>query len=74
MTEAVEVCPHCMGENILLNYDVDKSGYMVKCNHCGREMMLCDECLHTDDNLQGKCDWRKTEIGGCCFRGETKEV
>lgn len=78
-TEAVEVCPWCCGENVFPNYDVSKKGYIVVCQHCKEEMMLCDECLHSDDNPHGNCDWHedrhlpKSERHfGYCFRGTTK--
>lgn len=70
-TEAVEVCPHCMGENIYPNWDIDKHGYIAKCKHCNEQIFLCDECLHAEDNLEQKCDWHETEFGGECFRGKT---
>ena len=44
MTEAVEMCPFCGLESIFPNYDVKKSGFVATCQHCGEEMMLCDEC------------------------------
>lgn len=71
--EASEICPHCMGENIYPMYDVEKDGYIAKCKHCGKEILLCDECLHSEDNPLRKCDWIETEIGGGrCFRGRTE--
>lgn len=69
-TEAVEMCPHCMEENVFTNYDVRKEGYKVRCRHCGNEIMLCDECRHNADYHQ--CDWHETYEGGACYRGETK--
>ncbi len=36
LREEVEVCPHCMGENILL-YDIEENGYEVSCNQCGEK-------------------------------------
>ena len=78
-TEAVEVCPWCGGENVFEDYDVSKSGYIVKCRHCNEEIMLCDECLHCDDNPHGECDWHEDchlpkgeRHFGYCFRGTTK--
>lgn len=62
-TEAVECCPKCGGENIFPNWDVESQGYEAVCHECGAEMMLCDECLHADDNPAGRCDW--SECGGC---------
>lgn len=67
--EAVEVCPHCDSENIYPMWNVEKTGYIVTCKHCGKEIFLCDECLHAADNKTGKCDWQKIERCGKCFRG-----
>ena len=61
--EEVEVCPYCMGENII-EWDVEKDGYVTKCNHCGSKIMLCDACLHSDDNVGRYCDWS----GDGCWR------
>ena len=69
--EVVEVCPHCASENLWRDLDVVKEGYKTTCNECGAEMMLCDECLHADDNPCQKCDWHKVDGRGVCFRGVT---
>ena len=66
LREEVEICPYCMGENIQ-RYDVEKNGYKVKCQHCGKEIMLCDACLHSEDNEEQFCDW--SECKGC-FRNK----
>lgn len=78
ITEAVEVCPHCECENVFKNWNAEKQGYVAKCWQCGQEIMLCDECLHADDNRGQKCDWHGVHIKGKppeghCFRGITKE-
>ena len=70
--EAVEMCSFCESENTYPMWDVDTKGYMTICNHCGKEIMLCDECMHAEDNPLMKCDWRQTECGGKCFRGTTR--
>lgn len=80
-TEAVEVCPYCEHENIFRDYNVDIDGYVVKCQHCGKEIFLCDECLHNEDNPDGECNWcnqkmlyadgKATEEYGMCMRGVT---
>ena len=62
MREEVEVCPYCGGENIL-QWDVEANGYEATCQHCGKPMMLCDACLHSDDNKEMKCYW--SEATGC---------
>lgn len=71
--EAVEICPYCMSENVYPMWDVEKSGFVAVCEHCGNEILLCDECLHMDDNNARNCDWCETECGGKCHRGETRE-
>lgn len=65
--EEAEVCPHCMAENIL-QHDVEKDGYQVTCTNCGKKMMLCDACMHAEDNPERKCDWDKATN---CFRKPT---
>lgn len=77
-SEAVEVCPHCMSENVFPDWEAEKQGYAAKCWRCGREIMLCDECLHADDNQGGRCDWHEIRtkgkiIEGHCFRGITHD-
>lgn len=69
--EAVEVCPHCDSENIYPMWDTAKLGYVANCQCCGKQIMLCDECFHSEDNGLQKCDWCVTECGGKCFRGIT---
>lgn len=61
IVEVTEICPHCEAENTMV-WDVKRDGYEAFCSHCGKKMMLCDECLHADDNKG--CDWRN----GTCFR------
>ena len=73
-TEATELCPHCMGENVYPNWDVEKQGYIAICQHCNHQIFLCDECMHADDNLGQCCDWEETKTGSKCFRGEMKEA
>lgn len=62
LREEVEVCPHCMGENIV-QHDVEEDGYEVVCQHCGEKIMLCDACMHSEDNKGQGCDW--SEANGC---------
>lgn len=70
LREEIEICPHCMGENII-NWDVEKEGYKINCQHCGKEIMLCDACLHSDDNIGGQCDW--SEDKGCWRQKKTNK-
>ena len=71
--EAVEFCQHCESENVYPMWDVNVKGYVAVCQHCGKEIFLCDECMHMEDNESMKCDWCKTDCGGKCFRGTTKD-
>ena len=59
--EICEVCPDCGAENII-RWDVEKEGYVAYCPRCGSKMMLCDECLHSDN--APTCDWNPRN--GCC--------
>lgn len=72
--EEVEVCPFCDNENIYPTWDVDEKGFIARCQHCGEEMFLCDACQHYPDNNYEipYCDWKKTENGGSCCRGTTR--
>lgn len=78
LTEAVETCPYCGCDNSFANYDPEKEGYVVPCWNCEKSILLCDECLHADDNPGKMCDWHgiiragKT-IGGECFRNRRPE-
>lgn len=63
--EVVEVCPECGAENVM-TWDVEKEGYVAYCPHCGSKMMLCDECIHSDD--APTCDWNP--CNGCCRERE----
>ena len=68
--EAVEVCPDCEEENSYPFWNVEKQGYIATCVGCGRKHFLCDECYHSDDNPECRCDWEETPTGSKCFRGE----
>lgn len=70
LQEEVEVCPHCMGENII-QWNVGRDGYEINCQHCGKRIMLCDACLHSDDNELRKCDWNENDG---CFRKKDQGV
>lgn len=67
--EVVDVCPHC-DEEVVMMWDVDEKGYQPFCPHCGKKMMLCDECMNAEDNEVGACDW--SEEGGCFRKRESK--
>lgn len=63
--EVCEICPECGAENIM-TWDVEKEGYVAYCPHCGSKMMLCDECIHSDN--APTCDWNPHN--GCCRERE----
>ena len=60
-SEVCEVCPECGAENIM-RWDVKKEGYVAYCPHCGSKMMLCDECMNSDN--APICNWNP--YNGCC--------
>lgn len=72
----VEVCPHCDSENEIV-WDVETMGYKAYCPVCGKQMMLCDECIHSEDGLNENssgCDWHEDEEGNSvCFRCKRKD-
>lgn len=68
--EAVEVCPHCMQEVPVPNW-APSDGYLVYCPFCFESILLCDECMHAEDNPGRICDWDSTT--GRCFRDYKKE-
>ena len=43
-----EYCSECETENTMV-WDVKTEGYKAYCPHCGKVMMLCDACTHSDD-------------------------
>ncbi len=69
-TETVEVCPHCECENVFSNWDCKTQGYIATCWQCGKQIMLCDECLHADDNPYQYCDWHARIIPGRTTTGD----
>lgn len=69
LIEVVEVCPHCMSENVLL-WNSEKDGFEFTCKHCGEKIMLCSECLRAEDNKEEKCDWCQED--GCFRKQERK--
>ena len=68
--EAVEVCPHCLQENIYPMWNVKEKGFVASCEGCGAEIFLCDECMCTDkeNGVTHDCDW----CDGKCRRGVIK--
>lgn len=77
ITEAVETCPYCGAESTFPNWDTATQGYVAVCRNCHEQIMLCDECLHAEDNETQRCNWHEITCGphcteGHCFRGVTK--
>lgn len=60
----VEVCPYCSNE-ISMRWNVERDGYQINCPFCGKKIMLCNACRHSDDNPEQKCDWSEEYN---CFR------
>lgn len=48
-----ETCPHCMSE-VEMYWNTEALGYKAFCPVCGERLMLCDECLHSNDP---RCDY-----------------
>ena len=51
-----EVCPHCETE-VEMVWDTERYRYNAFCPHCGKRLMLCDECLHHGDEPAWICDY-----------------
>lgn len=67
--EVTEVCPHCEQE-VTMTWDVDWDGFKAFCPYCGKRLMLCDECLHSEHG--GNCDYdRRTD--SCKFNPLVKQ-
>ena len=63
-----EYCPNCEYDNTI-EWDVEKEGYVAYCPHCGAMVMLCDECMHADDNPNHDCNAKlcaKRKATACC--------
>lgn len=60
--EVTEVCPYC-NEEITMIWNVQSDGYKAFCPVCGKTLMLCDECMHSEDG-EHKCDYDK-RTGTC---------
>lgn len=52
-----EVCPHCQSE-VKMRWNTDTDGYKAFCPMCGKRLMLCDECCHSEN--AGGCDYDMT--------------
>ena len=56
--EAIETCPYGDTENIYPMWDVNAKGFVAICKHCGKKILLCNQCINTI------CDWHNV----ICFR------
>ena len=66
-----EWCSNCEYESESHGWDTARDGFQAFCPHCGKQLMLCDQCKHSPD-YQG-CDW--TERHGCFrSRGDKAEI
>lgn len=65
-----EVCPHCENE-IEMRWSVDAHGYKAVCPVCGERLMLCDECLHAEED--GHCDY-DSETDSCKHNPAKKDI
>lgn len=50
LTGAIQFCPYCEYRNVFPEWDVNTQGYIVECQRCQEKIMLCDTCLHGNDN------------------------
>lgn len=73
-----ETCPHCDAVNEIVNHDVEKDRWVVKCKECGEEIMLCNVCDAYLEDTPRSCDWHEEIIDGVkcgvCFRGITHRL
>lgn len=56
-----EWCGNCENEVEIHGWDTDRDGFQAFCPHCGKPLMLCDECTHAPDYR--KCNW--SDCDGC---------
>ncbi|MDO5397563.1 MAG: hypothetical protein Q4G33_06510 [bacterium] len=61
----VERCPFCENE-IEIRWNVKTEGYKIFCPYCGKQLLLCDECLHAEDNTRHICTYNASV--GVCMR------
>ena len=55
-TIVTEYCPHCENE-VSMFWNVSEFGYKAFCPHCGKRLMLCDECCHENGDCEVNCDF-----------------
>ena len=64
-----ETCPHCENE-IEMQWRVEKLGYKAYCPVCGKRLMLCDECLRSEDSY---CDF-DTKTDTCKYNKKGDDI
>ena len=66
-----ELCPHCENE-VEMRWDTDSRGYKAFCPVCGKRLMLCDECQHSENYIP--CDYNglTDSCSRCYFPSEIK--
>ena len=70
-----EVCPNCSNE-VTMTWNTAEDGYRAFCPYCGKRLMLCDECRHSEldkhGNACGVCNYdSKTDT--CKYNQSKKE-
>ena len=60
-SSVTEWCGNCENEVEIHGWDTDRDGFQAFCPHCGKPLMLCDECTHAPD-YRG-CNW--SDCAGC---------
>lgn len=70
----VELCPNCSRE-VEMRWNTKEDGYKAFCPYCGKELMLCDDCLHRDENdseTDKSCNYDR-QSGNCRFKDSEYE-
>lgn len=72
MNEVIEMCLSCMRE-VDMFWNIEADGYKAFCPYCGERLMLCDECMHSENGeFKGNCDY-DTESGTCKYNKGREE-
>lgn len=68
-----EYCPECEIE-VTMQWDVRALGYKAFCPHCGKRLMLCDECqTRKDGGFMDDCDY-DSETDSCRFNARRNNM
>lgn len=60
-----ELCSNCEREVEIHGWDTERDGYQAFCPYCGKVLMLCDECQHSEQRQP--CDF-DADTGLCRHR------